>query len=161
MEGCADTYLCTGWTWRSSSSSPSQACLLDSHPSLSYNTVSQDPVMHTYQLESAMLALGIYWLLSALSVTAISKYLPGFRINGFGTALIVAGVYGVLHAVLSKILKIILFLPMWLTFGLFVLVINAFLLYITDELLDSFNIDSWLTTFIGAALLTILNGIWA
>ena len=108
-----------------------------------------------------MLALGIYWLFSALSVMAISKSLPGFRVNGFGTALIVAGVYGVLHAVLSKILKIILFLPMWLTFGLFALVINAFLLYITDKLLDSFNINSWLTTFIGAALLTILNGIWA
>ena len=108
-----------------------------------------------------MLALGIYWLLSALSVTAISKYLPGFRVDHFGTALIVAGVYGVLHAVLSKILKIILFLPMWMTFGLFALVINAFLLYITNKLIDSFHIDSLLTTFIGAALLTILNGIWA
>ncbi|MDH3599618.1 MAG: phage holin family protein [Candidatus Tectomicrobia bacterium] len=108
-----------------------------------------------------MLALGMYWLLSALSVTAISKYLPGFRIHHFGAALIVAGVYGVLHALLSTILKMILFLPMWLTFGLFALVINAFLLYITDELLDSFHLDSWFTTFIGAALLTILNGIWA
>jgi putative membrane protein len=135
--------------------------MLDSHPSLSYNTVSRNPVMHTSQLESAMFTLGIYWLLSALSVTAISRSLPGFRINHFGTALIVAGVYGVLHVLLSKILKIILFLPMWLTFGLFALVINAFLLYITDKLLDSFNIDSWLTTFIAAALLTILNGIWA
>ena len=84
-----------------------------------------------------MLALGIYWLLSALSGTAISKYLSGFRVNGFGTVLIVAGVDGILHAVLSTILKIILFLPMWLIFGLFVSVINACLLYITEELLDS------------------------
>ncbi len=108
-----------------------------------------------------MLSLGLYWLLSALSVTAISKYLPGFRINHFGTALIVAGVYGLLHAVLAKLLKIILFLPIWLTFGLFALLINAFILYITDELMDTFEIDGLTTTFIAATLLTVLNGVWA
>ena len=107
-----------------------------------------------------MLALGAYWLLSALSLTAIAKFLPGFRINHFGTALMVAGVYGILHVLLSTILKIILFLPMLLTLGLFAFVINAFILYLTDKLLDDFEIDSLRTTFVSAAILTVLNAIW-
>ncbi len=108
-----------------------------------------------------MLALGFQWLLSALSLTLISRMLPGFRIRHFGTALIVAAVYGVLHVLLYKILKIIFFLPMILTLGLFALVINAFLLFVTNKILEDFEIDSLLTTFLGAVLLTILNGIWS
>lgn len=107
-----------------------------------------------------MLILGAYWLLSALSITAISSFLPGFRINHFGTALIVAGVYGILHVLLSTILKFVLFLPMILTLGLFAFVINAFILYLTDKLLDDFEIDSIGTTMVSAAILTILNTIW-
>ena len=48
---------------------------------------------------------------------------------------------------------------MILTLGLFALVINAFLLYLTDVLVDDFEIDTLKNTLIGAVLLTILNGI--
>ncbi len=77
-----------------------------------------------------MLAIGIQWLLSAVSLTVISILLPGFRLKNFGTALIVAGIYGVLHVLFSSILKTLFFLPMFLTLGLFALIINAFLLYV-------------------------------
>lgn len=108
-----------------------------------------------------MLRLVLQLVLSALSVTAISKFLPGFYVKNFGTALMVAGVYGILNVLLSKILKIIFFLPVFVTFGLFVLIINAFLLFLTNKLLEDFEIDSLLTTLIGAVLLTVLNGIWS
>ena len=107
-----------------------------------------------------MLALGLQWLLSAVSLTIIANVLPGFRLLGFTTALIVAGVYGVLQVLLFWLLKVIFFLPMILTFGLFALVINAFLLYLTDVLVEDFKIDSLTNTLIGAVLLTVLNAIW-
>jgi putative membrane protein len=107
-----------------------------------------------------MLSLGLQWLLSALSLTVISNLLPGFRIKNFTTALIVAGIYGVLHVLFAWILKIIFFLPMFLTLGLFAFVINAFLLFVTDKLVDDFEIDSLTTTLIGAVLLTMLNLVW-
>ena len=47
-----------------------------------------------------MLRLLLQWVLSAVSLTALSKFLPGFRIGHFGTAMIVAAVYGVLHVLL-------------------------------------------------------------
>jgi len=49
---------------------------------------------------------------------------------------------------------------MLLTFGLFALVINAFLLFLTDKLLNDFDLDSLWTTLIGAILLTLINGFW-
>jgi len=107
-----------------------------------------------------MLSLGLQWLLSAVSLTVISNLLPGFRVKNFTTALIVAGIYGVLHVLFAWILKIIFFLPMFLTLGLFAFIINAFLLFVTDKLVDGFEIDSLTTTLIGAVLLTMLNLVW-
>jgi putative membrane protein len=107
-----------------------------------------------------MLALALQWVLSAVSVVVVSKVLPGFRLKHFGTALIVAAIYGLLHVLLYTLLKILFFLPMVLTFGLFALVINAFLLFLTDKLLDDFDIDTLWATLVGAILLTLINGLW-
>lgn len=107
-----------------------------------------------------MLSLGLQWFLSAVSLTVISNLLPGFHLKNFVTALIVAGIYGVLHVLFAWILRIIFFLPMFLSFGLFALIINAFLLYLTDKLVEDFEIASLKDTLIGAVLLTVFNYIW-
>src|SRR5919109_5697020 len=107
-----------------------------------------------------MMRLLLQWVLSALSLMAVAKLLPGFRIQNFGSALVVAAVYGVLHVMLFRVLVFLAFIPVVLTFGLFIFVINALLLFLTDALLEQFKIDSFLTALVGAVLLTILNGIW-
>lgn len=107
-----------------------------------------------------MRALVFHWLLSAVSITVISKLLPGVHVKSFGTSLLVAAVYGILHALLFKVLALIFIVPRFLTFRLFDLVINAFLLYLTDELLENFEIDSLGMTLLAAVALTILNSVW-
>ena len=102
----------------------------------------------------------LQWMLYALSFMIVSKLLPGFHVRDFGSALVVAAVYGVLHILLFRVLVFLAFIPVFLTFGLFIFVINAFLLFLTDALLEQFEIDSIPTTLVGAVLLTILNGIW-
>src|SRR5439155_14810231 len=102
----------------------------------------------------------LQWLLYALSFMIVSKLLPGFHVRGFGSALVVAAVYGVLHVLLFKVLVFLAFIPVILTFGLFIFVINALLLFLTAALLNQFQIDGFFTAIIGAVLLTILNGIW-
>ena len=102
----------------------------------------------------------LQWILYALSFMIVSKLLPGFHVRDFGSALVVAVVYGVLHILLFRVLVFLAFIPVFLTFGLFIFVINAFLLFLTDALLEQFEIDSIPTALVGAVLLTILNGIW-
>ena len=102
----------------------------------------------------------LQWILSALSFMVVSYLLPGFHVRDFGSALVVAAVYGVLHVLLFRVLVFLAFIPVFLTFGLFIFVINAFLLFLTDALLEQFKIDNFLTALVGAVLLTILNGIW-
>jgi len=107
-----------------------------------------------------MFPLLLSWLLSAVSFILVAKLLPGFRVKDFQKALAAAAVYGILQFFLFKLLLIIAFIPVILTFGLFVFVINAFLLYLTDALVEGFEIDNLLTNLIGAVLLSLLNNLF-
>jgi putative membrane protein len=107
------------------------------------------------------MGLILQWVLSAASLTILSQFLPGFHLKNFGTALVVAGVYGILHTLLFWVFAIVAFIPRFLTFGLVDLVFNACILFATDKLLEDFEIDNLAITCVGAVLLTILNNIWA
>jgi putative membrane protein len=106
-----------------------------------------------------MLGLLISWVLFAAVFLGLSKLLPGFHVRSFGTALIVAAVYSVLHILLFKIFVILAFIPVILTFGLFIFVINAVILWLTHLLIDGFEIDGIVVGIVAAVLLTIANNV--
>src|SRR5262249_15926907 len=107
-----------------------------------------------------MIRILLQWVLSALSLMIVTKLLPGFHIKDFGVSLGVAAVYGILQVVLFPVLLFVAFIPVFLTLGLFIFVINAFLLFLTSAMLDNFQMDNIPTALIGAVSLTVLNGIW-
>lgn len=99
----------------------------------------------------------VSFLLKALVVLGISKVVPGMKVRGFGTALAVALVYAFLSVAL-KWLLVLLSLPMIiLTFGLFLFVVNAFLLWITDKLIEGVELTSKTSLLIAAVLMTLGN----
>jgi putative membrane protein len=105
----------------------------------------------------------IAWLLSAAAFLVVSKLLPGFRIRSFGTALVVSAVYSilyiVLHFILFDVLWILTIIPVILTLGIIFFVVNAVILWLTDKIVEDFDIDSAATLVIAAVLLTIVNWI--
>ena len=102
-----------------------------------------------------MLRLIIEVLATAGILLVLASALPGVRLKSYGTAVIVALVNGLLNFFLGTMIGWILFIPMLLSLGLFGLVINALMLWLTDKLIDDFEIDSVKTTVIMAVLLTI------
>ena len=102
-----------------------------------------------------MLRLIIDVLVTGGLLYVLASALPGVRLKSYGTAVIVAVVYGLLNYLLFWLIALIAFIPMMLSLGLFGLVINAFLLWVTDKLIDDFEIDSVRTTLIMAVLLTV------
>lgn len=66
-------------------------------------------------------------------------------------------VYSVINFLLYKIL-IFLSLPViFITLGLFVIIINAFLLWLTDLLIEDFEIKGFGTTIIASILISLCN----
>lgn len=104
-----------------------------------------------------MLNILVSWLLSALTILAVSKYVPGFKVDTFTTSLVVALVLGILNALIRPVI-IILTLPInILTLGLFTLVINAFLIVMTSYLVKGFQVEGFVPAILAALLLWLIN----
>ena len=101
----------------------------------------------------------LHFLLLGLTIFAISKTLPGIHIEGFGTAIIVAIVYGLINVTLGTVLKFLAIPFIVVSLGVFLIFINTFLLWLTDQFLEDFEIDSLGTTFIAAIIITITDTI--
>tara|TARA_B100000700_G_C14854389_1_gene765573 strand:- start:52 stop:393 length:342 start_codon:yes stop_codon:yes gene_type:complete len=93
----------------------------------------------------------------SLSVLVVARLMSSVHVRGFGTTIAVAIVYGILKFLFYKILVFLSFLFVMLTLGLFLIVINAFLLWITDKLIDDFEIESFGSTVIASILISILD----
>src|SRR5260370_38461594 len=104
-----------------------------------------------------MAHLLINWLLSALSLVIVSHVVSGFRISGFGAALIAAIVIGLVNGTIGFLLKIVTFPLTILTLGLFWLVINAVMLMLASAFVPGFKIDGFLPAFFGAIVLSLVN----
>jgi len=96
------------------------------------------------------------FILSA-AVFLVANFLPGIRIKNFMTAVIVAIVYSLINFFTGWLLVLLALPFMIITFGLFKLVINAGLLWITDKMIDDFEIKDFFTTFMAALCITIID----
>lgn len=98
-------------------------------------------------------------LLSALAVVVLSKILPNVSVDSYTTAIIVAIVISLLNFIVRPIL-VILTLPVTiLTFGLFLLVINALIILLADRFVDGFTVDGLGWALLFSLLLSFLQSI--
>lgn len=96
-------------------------------------------------------------LVNALAFYITAFLLPGFRIDGWTTLLVMAVVWGILSVILRPIL-LILTLPITiLTLGLFTFVINAIMLSITSTIVPGFDIDGFGTAILASIVLALVN----
>jgi len=102
-----------------------------------------------------MLELIAYVLLLALAILVIAEMLPGIYIDGYGTAVVVAIVYGLINVTLGTVFKVLSLPLIIITLGIFLFVINSFLLYLTDALIEDFEIENYGTTLVAAVLITL------
>jgi len=103
----------------------------------------------------------ISWLLLSVSVWVTALILPGFRVRGFGGALVVAAIFGLLNWALGWLLFVMIGVG---TFGFgFLLafvtrwVVDAILLEITDWTTDRLEIRSFGWALAAALVMSLLG----
>jgi putative membrane protein len=104
-----------------------------------------------------MIRLLVNWILSAVLLLVVSRVVPGFVVTSFTAALIAALVIGFVNATLGLILKVITFPFTILTFGIFLLIINALMLLFSAHFVPGFAIQGFAPAFWAAILLAILH----
>ncbi len=98
-------------------------------------------------------------LLTALAVVILAKILPGVAVEGYGVAVIVAVVIALLRLLVRPIL-VLLTLPITIvTFGLFLLIINAIIILMADYFVGGFAVTSIWWALLFSLLLSLFQSI--
>ena len=102
--------------------------------------------------------------LAALTVTVLllARIFPSVHVRSVGSAVAVAVVFSLLNFFLGWAIRLVLVVPAILTLGLlfliFPFVVNTILLWLTDKLLRSFEIETMGGLLASSAIITLVNG---
>ena len=97
------------------------------------------------------------WVVSALAFLTLPHIVPGISVKGFGTALVLALLWGVIGITVKPIL-VILTLPInLLTFGIFTFVINGVLLFMLGGFIKGFEVQTLWAAILGALVLSAIH----
>jgi putative membrane protein len=108
--------------------------------------------------------------LAVLTVTVLglSRIFSTVKIKSVGAAVVVAVVFSVLNVLVGWLITLVvgalILVPAILTLGLLFLLIpflvNSVLLWLTDKLIGSFEIETGGALFASAAIITLVNGLF-
>jgi putative membrane protein len=86
-----------------------------------------------------------------------ANLVPGFYVNDSRSAFEAALVIGILNATLGALAKVITFPFALLSFGLFLVVINATMIMLASHIVTGFVVYGWVPAFWAAVVLGILG----
>ena len=103
----------------------------------------------------------IGWALLAVAFWVTTKIVPGIHVlGGVGGYLLVALVFGLINAILGRILRVLSIPFAIVTFGLVLLIVNGFLLWLASVITSLLVIDHFFwDAVIGAIVLGIVSWI--
>lgn len=98
-------------------------------------------------------------LITSGLVLLIANFMTSVHVADFTTALIVAIVLGLLN-VFVKPIMVILTLPFTIvTFGLFLLVVNALIIILCTKIVGGFSVDTFWTALFFSIILSLLQSV--
>ena len=106
------------------------------------------------------MGLLISWLVIAAAVVVAAWIVPGVDVEGgFWSILLVAAILGLVNVILGTILRILTFPILVLTLGLFSIVINMIVLWVTTLLTDRLEIDGFWAYFFAALVIAVVTAL--
>ena len=104
-----------------------------------------------------MIAFVTHLLITAALLLLVANLVRGVQIEGWGAAFLAALVLGLVNAFVRPVM-VFLTLPISiLTFGLFLLVVNALMLWLAAALVPGVRVNGFTPALLGSLLLTLLN----
>ncbi|MCF8054561.1 MAG: phage holin family protein [Deltaproteobacteria bacterium] len=113
---------------------------------------------NTYKRSGEKLFIvAIKWLFLTAALVLVAQWVDGIHVGDFNSALLAAGVLGLLN-IFARPALLLLTLPLnILSVGLFTFIINAALLKLASFIVPSFSVDGFVPAIIGALLISIIN----
>ncbi len=100
------------------------------------------------------------FLLNGVAVLATAYLLPGASVDTFWTALIVALVLALVNIFIKPVLVVLTIPITFVTFGLFLLVINALMIMLTDYFVSGFAVKNFWWALLFSLILSLINSLF-
>jgi len=101
------------------------------------------------------------WIINAIAIFLAIKFVPGIHLNSLFSIIWLALIFGLVNAFLRPLLKLLTCPLIVLTLGLFTLLINAFLFWLTGQIGQAFGIAltfaGFWPIFWGALVISIVS----
>jgi putative membrane protein len=104
-----------------------------------------------------MIELLIVWLATVLGLGIATLITPGINAKSFMTFLIAATVLGLINAFIRPVLWLLTAPLSVLTFGLFVLVINALMIMLAAALVPGFEVKGFGSALLAAIIMAVIG----
>ena len=102
-----------------------------------------------------MLNTILRWILYAILIVLVSWIVPGIEVDNFVSAMFVCIILALVNTFIKPIIQLITLPVNILTLGLFSLVINAFMLMLAGWIAPGFEVEGFLSAFLGSLLLSL------
>jgi putative membrane protein len=99
----------------------------------------------------------LHWGITALSLWVASHVFKGLRFDNGRTLLFAALLLGLANAVVRPVLVVLTFPLTLITFGIFLLVINALMLMLVARLVRGFTVAGFGTAFLASLFIGLLS----
>lgn len=99
----------------------------------------------------------VKWLISAVSIYFAAWLIPGIIVPDFWTAMWVAAILGLLNVFIKPFLQLISLPLIVITFGIFLVVINAVLLKFTGDVIEGFQVVDFWSAFWGSLVISLVS----
>ena len=101
----------------------------------------------------------VRWVALAASFWVATEVVSGIKIDGgFKTFFWVALLFGLINAIIGSLIKLVTIPISILSFGLFIIVINAAMLQLTDRWSDKSAIDNFWSAIFAALIISVVSG---
>ena len=104
-----------------------------------------------------ILIIIIRWLIITVAILLSSFLIPGISVNALSSALLAAGLLGIINVFIKPILMILTLPLTIITLGLFSFIINAFLLKLVDYFVAGFKVEGFWAALLGALVISFVN----
>ena len=99
------------------------------------------------------------WILFALAIMFTAWLIPGIEVDGFKSALLVVVIMALINIFIKPLLVLITLPINLLTLGLFIFVINALFLLLLGRIAPGFEVDGFLSAFLGSVVISFLGAL--
>jgi putative membrane protein len=96
-------------------------------------------------------------IINAALLLIVSRLVPGLYVEGWGSAFIGAIVLGLVNFFVRPVMVVLTFPLTMVTLGLFLLIVNALMLWLMAALVPGIYLRGFGSAFLGSLLFSLLN----